>query len=397
MERTKRRLLILLVPVCCLFYLSQHHRVFFAQGTFNFGSKLLDTDTLEDPVHGGVNATLGFGAVVAVSHASSPRREGLLWAAKLTGVEITIPPQPQWTEDDLQAFKSKKSSKIDRGSALAWMGHLNALRWFLSTPFETALIIEDDVDLSLHLPSQITLASHALRTLLTPTATLSIPNTTINTDPHFWAAPSTWEILWLGHCNDAASPHHILTHPSLAYPDPHMPPLSSIAAPASDLLRSFNLSDTRLVYKSYWPLCTFAYAVTRASAARILSAYATEGPDGCVAYDVRMLEACRDHGWKCWTVAPELFHHMAGKSEIAALNDVQAKNGSDNKGAQRQEETERRGPSVNIECAARNEGLWVDKEDTEGRRVMLEKVREAGRKGECFVGERGQRTLAGMH
>ncbi|KAL1593729.1 hypothetical protein SLS60_010461 [Paraconiothyrium brasiliense] len=259
------------------------------------------------------------------------------------------------------------------------MGHLNALRWFLSTDHQTALILEDDVDFSLHLTSQISSTAHALRSLLSPGSPSTLSNITLNADPHFWASPSTWDILWLGHCNDAASPAHVLTHPSISYPDPHIPPLSSIAPPAADILKAFNLSDSRMLHRSYWPLCTFAYAITRASAARILSTYGTEGEGGCAAFDVRMLEACRDHDWRCWTVAPELFHHVPGKSEIA---NVDMNTGTDKGGG---EGDERRRPSVNIECGARNEWLWVDREDGVGRERMLERVREASARGKCIT------------
>jgi hypothetical protein len=34
-----------------------------------------------------------------------------------------------------------------------------------------------------------------------------------------------------------------------------------------------------------------------------------EDGHGTWAYDVRLLEACRDLGWKCWSSSPELFHH----------------------------------------------------------------------------------------
>lgn len=76
------------------------------------------------------NSTLGFGTILAVSSAQSPRRASLLWAANLTGLDLIMPPQPPWTEDDISAFKANEGSKISRGSALAWMGHLNALQWY---------------------------------------------------------------------------------------------------------------------------------------------------------------------------------------------------------------------------------------------------------------------------
>lgn len=161
-----------------------------------------------------------------------------------------------------------------------------------------------------------------------------------------------------------------------------MPNRDFIAPPISDLLKTFNLTGSRVIYKSHWPLCTFAYAVNRASAARILATYGTEGEDGCAAYDVRLLEACRDQGWKCWTVAPELFHHVAGKSEIANVNDAGSKS------EEQEGMKEKMGKTVNIECGARDEWLWVGRNDTEGRRVMLQSVKEASRNGECFVERR---------
>jgi hypothetical protein len=74
------------------------------------------------------NSTLGFGTILAVSHTHSSRRSSLLWAANLTSLSIVIPPQPSWTDDDLSHFKANNGSQISRGSALAWMGHLNVLK-----------------------------------------------------------------------------------------------------------------------------------------------------------------------------------------------------------------------------------------------------------------------------
>lgn len=74
-----------------------------------------------------------FGAVLAVSRAVSPRRHHLLFAANLTGIDITIPDQPVWSDRHVAAFRARNST-ITRGSALAWMGHLNALQWYPSSP-----------------------------------------------------------------------------------------------------------------------------------------------------------------------------------------------------------------------------------------------------------------------
>jgi hypothetical protein len=50
-------------------------------------------------------------------------------AGELTGIAITIPDQPVWTDSDVEHMKSKSKSVLLRASALAWLGHLNALKW----------------------------------------------------------------------------------------------------------------------------------------------------------------------------------------------------------------------------------------------------------------------------
>lgn len=204
-------------------------------------------------------------------------------------------------------------------------------------------------------------------------------NTTPSTDPHFWSPPSTWDILSLGHC---FSPSSTLSPPFLPYIDPFTPPLASLTPPTAALLASFNLSSARLLYRSTYPLCTFAYAVTRASAARILKEFGREGDGGCVAYDVRVLEACRDRGWRCWAVAPEVFHHVEGRSEIASVNDdMEGRKGEeDGRGKPR-------GKTANIECGARDEVLWVGEKEARRRRWMVARARAATARGECFADE----------
>jgi hypothetical protein len=74
------------------------------------------------------NRTLGFGAVVVVSKEGSSRRQPLIQAANVTDIDLTIPPQPEWTEGDIQRFINGQE-KAQKGSILAWLGHHNALKW----------------------------------------------------------------------------------------------------------------------------------------------------------------------------------------------------------------------------------------------------------------------------
>jgi len=77
------------------------------------------------------NSTLGFGAILAVSHSSSPRRPSLLWAANLTDIEIVIFRQKEWGVGDVEKLKTKEGSSLSTGSAKAWLGHLEVLRWYV--------------------------------------------------------------------------------------------------------------------------------------------------------------------------------------------------------------------------------------------------------------------------
>lgn len=43
---------------------------------------------------------------------------------------------------------------------------------------------------------------------------------------------------------------------------------------------------------------------------------------GTWAYDVRLMEACRDLGWRCYSANPEVFHHVDGIG-----SDIQRANG----------------------------------------------------------------------
>jgi hypothetical protein len=62
-----------------------------------------------------------------------------------------------------------------------------------------------------------------------------------------------------------------------------------------------------------------------------------------------MLEACRDTGFSCITVTPELFHHTAAPSEIAAVTEGIYDDSLD---------LEDEEMTPNIRCSARSELWW---------------------------------------
>ncbi|KAL2354650.1 hypothetical protein BJ546DRAFT_1060943 [Cryomyces antarcticus] len=313
------------------------------------------------------NATLGFGAVLVVSRPTSPRREGLLIAANITEIDISIPRQPSWADENVRGVQAVEHSRIGRGSALAWLGHLNALRWFLDSGLETAIILEDDVDWDIHLrTSQIPKVAAAVRQLTNQPSS----------SPYYYGSPNDWDILYLGHCGDIFKPERWTADvPRMALPDDTLAWRKTMHPKTQAFLRSIHVKEkVRLVHKSIFPLCTFGYAVTRSSAHRLLHDVARREQDGgTVAYDVRILEACRDLGFRCWSANPELFHHMQAPSEIAS---VETGGGVDDEGRLMGEFGK---GTTNLACGARSRDYFTRDPKT------LEYLREeVGRKGHCL-------------
>ena len=110
-------------------------------------------------------------------------------AANITGLDVSIPVQPLWTEEDLSQMRAENVSSITRGSALAWLGHLNALRTFLASNYSTALIIEDDVDWDIRLRTiQIPVTASAFRSL---TSNYNTKGLDIR---DYWGSVVNWDI-----------------------------------------------------------------------------------------------------------------------------------------------------------------------------------------------------------
>ncbi|KAL1626911.1 hypothetical protein SLS54_002449 [Diplodia seriata] len=83
--------------------------------------------------------------------------------------------------------------------------------------------------------------------------------------------------------------------------DPTLPPTIG----SYDPRMSGDSQDTRWVQHAAGPICTFAYAVTGASVAKMLAMQ--HGDEQ--AFDLWMHSRCRSRELRCFTVNPEMFHH----------------------------------------------------------------------------------------
>lgn len=375
------------------------------------------------------NRTLGFGAVVAVSKEGSPRRYALLQAANVTDFDITIPTQPSWTEGDIERFSNGKGPSPHRGSLLAWMGHHNALRWFLNSGLDTVLILEDDVDWDIRLRSlQIPLAAKAVRQLLPPVRSHHPVTNFRNSHMQYWGDHDAWDLLYLGHCGDYFGPlahdgpnssrhsFNLTGESHVVYEDPTLPPLDELHPFTKKLFEFLGLpGKSRVMHRSKSPLCSFGYAVTRSAAMQLLDDLTKpKDPEkGPHAYDVALLEACRDHnpdlsptptaapalppptpeptpkGLRCWTLNSELFHHMPGPSQIDEISlESGHTHGLPPVDQAALEQVALRGETSNIDCGFWGGAFAFNDGDLEQLKKLQDQV---GRQGKCL--KKGQQSM----
>lgn len=330
------------------------------------------------------NSTLGFGALFVVSGPGSPRREGLIESANVTGLDFTIPDLPTWSDEQIASFRNHDTqSTITNGSVRAWLSHNVILNAFLKSGLETALILEDDIDWDIRLRTvQAPLAAAGARSIFPPAS-----------EEYYWGHPDDWELMYIGHCGDyfttldedvgvgVVHPQDLADLPHALMNDETLPERTNIHPYTASLLTALGVPEkTRVVHKSVSPLCTFGYAVTRTSAKRLVEELApVSGQQETIphAYDVAILTACRDKGLRCYTVNPELFHHMEGQSLIGGLDQQKYRPPVDKAGSK---QVFWRGETSNIGC-----GFWSKDFRWGGDKSRLAFLREeVGNKGKCL-------------
>ena len=173
-------------------------------------------------------------------------------------------------------------------------------------------------------------------------------------------------------------PDDLANIPLISFNDTSLPDFENLHPWTSSLLTNLGVPvHTRLVHRSVFPLCTFAYAVTRDSAKRMVEELVSLETDHS-AFDVAILISCRDHGLRCWTVNPELFHHMPGKSIIQGVENVAHLPPVD---AMAKEQVDLRGETANIDCGFSKGAFSFAEGDTKRLSYLR---REVARKGRCL-------------
>lgn len=285
-----------------------------------------------------------------MSQGTKWRVDGLRAGAAASGIDLQIPAQPSWSQEFITAFETF-GPVAAHGAALAWLGHIDLLKYVIQNRWGSALIMEDDVDWSVDIRNQTSLIADAVLELTDQKGWLKRKK-------HGQPYGDNWDVLWLGHCSDPPD----MLQPIVRFKDASV--ISWDKYRAIDRYMTTVLEEgERGVYKSFNPVCTFAYAVSAKGAKKLL-AQASTGKGG--AFDLMLNYACRDGVLDCISVSPEIFdsyHPAEGDlSEVRAGDD----GAESNKGFFDTAFGQAMGHSDNIWKSARCAGLWKSTCLTEG-------------------------------
>lgn len=273
-----------------------------------------------------------------LSHHRSWRTRGLEAAARLTDIELQIPPQPNNPKSLISAFQGIGPDDVNHpptGSATAWLAHLDLIKFAVASDFETALIIEDDVDWDISVKEQMKLLSRAIRDFTGTPAS----------DPRPYGLD--WDILWFGHCGgpyDRNSPRH-------EYWDPSVRDGELYTGWMKDYVTSMP-EKTRYVQHGAGLVCSFAYAINRKTVTNVLD-WSGQGQDE--GFDIRLRTGCMNKKINCVSVYPELMHHHEPTANY--ISEVRQGDGKGQAGAEDALESEM-GITANIRDSARCAALW---------------------------------------
>ncbi|OTA69521.1 glycosyltransferase family 25 protein [Hypoxylon sp. EC38] len=259
------------------------------------------------------NSTLGFQKLLALSTKPSWRTRGLEAAANLTGLEFTIPPQGQNSDELVKAFQNLGADQGAKapayGSARAWLSHLDLLKYVVASGLETAFIVEDDVDWDVRIKSEMSLVSDNVRAY---TGVKEDDPTPFGTN---------WDVLWLGHCGSIITDD---MHQARVYPDDSRCETELYSGWSKRFLREKLMEGHRQVQPAVMTVCTFGYGVTKQGARKILPLLSKGGDE---AFDVALSGNCRDQKLRCLAVNPQLFNHYEPPKDAGYLSDVHVGDG----------------------------------------------------------------------
>jgi hypothetical protein len=257
--------------------------------------------------NGADNSTLGFGGIfVLTENTHTWRVQGLQKAAALVGLDLTVLVQTPKTEKDVEDYLKGDELDCHIDFVKATLSYLNLLQQFIGTGLETGLFVEDDVDFSIMIRSQMTILADTLST--------SEANSSDPSDPYKRA---DWDVLWLGHFGLEFTEQTRISH----YTDPHALPWSSVKSNFNNYYQQQEAAEkqsgqtSQQVAHNVAPLSTYAWATTRTHAQWLVDELTSTRAKK---FDVGLHILCRGLRQRCIAPVPELMHHhkVSGSKSI---------------------------------------------------------------------------------
>lgn len=224
---------------------------------------------------------------------------------------------------------------------------------------DSALIMEDDMDWDVRLKPQLELAAAGARAILSSLPDELFPSERPSSshpasEPPISPYGDDWDLLWLGHCGepfpeDLSENEHLedsdagfqaMARKWTILGDTTVPPLDRVTGIVD--FKQYP-EHSRWVHVTAAPICTFAYAVSRRGAQKILYDLSVDRLAG--PFDNALAGLCRravgswsktlageevaDRGLdaKCVSVTPPLFFHHKAKGFVMADSDIQSYGG----------------------------------------------------------------------
>ena len=216
----------------------------------------------------------------------------MLLMAAYSNVSLTYVPGVNGSKISEKAKPYK--SNVTPTELGAWRAHANVWRKILDGPYETALVLEDDIDWDIKINPIMSLMTKHI-----PGVTPAAP----------WGH-SSWDLLWLGACLHDPNPQR--AGEDVRYDDPWGPTRDQL----SDYDRKYfdksvaggpyKDSGERVIQRAHKPVCTMGYAVTKHAARKLLYNVGYRGLDGPV--DLAMFSLHEKGILKGWVTWPALFN-----------------------------------------------------------------------------------------
>lgn len=257
---------------------------------------------------GADNATLGFGGIfVLTQNTRTWRVQGLRKAAGLVGLDLAVSPQNSKSDKDVEDYLQGDKLAVHISAVKATLNYISLLQQFLQTGYDTALFVEDDIDFSINVKSQMSLLADAVSGKDEKSRNPS--------DPYNYA---DWDVLWIGHFGIEFTEQTHISH----YKDPHALPWAALKSDFNNYYEqqkaaeSNSGSTTQQLIRQIAPLSSYAWAITRTHAKWLVEELTKTRAQE---FDVQLHILCRGLRQRCIAPVPELMHHhrVTGSESIS--------------------------------------------------------------------------------